>query len=144
METDYSSIIGTIIQKKPDLLLNGIGGPPYAAFVKQAQQFNLFKSMKFAGTYIIRVRCHLIIWSELSDWFDVRDLGPILSEHASDDRVHSRVLKGCQSVSRGNNFNVLYVSFSPGSGDTEGWWCRSPGPLVNALENVSSIHLSVR
>ena len=40
-----------VVQKKPDVLLQGIGGPPYAAFVQQAQQFNLFSKIKVLGTY---------------------------------------------------------------------------------------------
>ena len=50
-QTDYTSDISAIISKKPDVLFLGLGGPPYISFIKQAQQFNLFGTMKVIGTY---------------------------------------------------------------------------------------------
>jgi branched-chain amino acid transport system substrate-binding protein len=50
-EMDFSSSIGTILSKKPDLIITGLGGPQWPAFIKQAAQFNLFQQCKVAAMY---------------------------------------------------------------------------------------------
>jgi branched-chain amino acid transport system substrate-binding protein len=51
MEMDFSSIIGTILNKKPNMIISGLGGPQWPAFIKQAGQFGLFKSTKIGAIY---------------------------------------------------------------------------------------------
>lgn len=51
MEMDFSSSIGAISAKKPDLIITGLGGPQWPAFIKQAGQFGLFKTTKLAAIY---------------------------------------------------------------------------------------------
>jgi branched-chain amino acid transport system substrate-binding protein len=48
---DFSNDISAVLAKKPDMVYSGLGGPPYINFVKQAQQFDLFKQVKFLGTF---------------------------------------------------------------------------------------------
>lgn len=51
-EMEFSNIISAALAKKPDLILCGIAGPPYANFVQQARRFNLFQKVKVAaGAY---------------------------------------------------------------------------------------------
>ena len=50
-ETDLSGSINTLIAKKPDLVISGLGGPQWAAFVQQGTQFNLFSKVKVAAIY---------------------------------------------------------------------------------------------
>ena len=51
-EMEFSNIISAGLAKKPDLILCGIAGPPYANFVQQARRFNLFQKVKVAaGAY---------------------------------------------------------------------------------------------
>lgn len=50
-EMDFSSSIGTILTKNPDLIITGLGGPQWPAFIKQATQFNLFQKCKVVAEY---------------------------------------------------------------------------------------------
>ena len=45
-EMEFSNIISAALAKKPDLMLLGVAGPPYANFVQQARRFNLFQKAK--------------------------------------------------------------------------------------------------
>jgi branched-chain amino acid transport system substrate-binding protein len=51
MEMDFSNNINAIIAKKPSLVITGLGGPQWPAFVKQAQQFGLFQKCKVVAMY---------------------------------------------------------------------------------------------
>lgn len=50
-EMEFSNSIGAISAKKPDLIITGLGGPQWPAFIKQAVQFGLFKTTKLAAIY---------------------------------------------------------------------------------------------
>jgi len=53
-DMEFSNIISSALAKKPDLILLGLAGPPYANFVQQARRFNLFQKAKVAaGAYLI-------------------------------------------------------------------------------------------
>ncbi|MGD0660383.1 MAG: ABC transporter substrate-binding protein [Syntrophorhabdales bacterium] len=53
-EMEFSNVISAALAKKPDLILLGVAGPPYANFVQQARRFNLFQKTKVAaGFYIL-------------------------------------------------------------------------------------------
>lgn len=53
-EMEFSNIISSALARKPDLILLGLAGPPYANFVQQARRFNLFQKAKVAaGAYLI-------------------------------------------------------------------------------------------
>jgi branched-chain amino acid transport system substrate-binding protein len=48
-ETDFSAHISTILAKKPDIVYDGVGGPPAANFFQQAKQLDLFSQIKLFG-----------------------------------------------------------------------------------------------
>jgi branched-chain amino acid transport system substrate-binding protein len=50
-ETDLSNNLNAILAKKPSLLITGLGGPQWPAFIKQAQQFGLFQQCKVVAMY---------------------------------------------------------------------------------------------
>jgi branched-chain amino acid transport system substrate-binding protein len=53
-DMEFSNIISSALAKKPDLILLGLAGPPYANFVQQARRFNLFQKAKVAaGAYLL-------------------------------------------------------------------------------------------
>jgi len=53
-EMEFSNIISAALAKKPDLILLGVAGPPYANFVQQARRFNLYQKTKTAaGAYLL-------------------------------------------------------------------------------------------
>jgi branched-chain amino acid transport system substrate-binding protein len=51
MEMDFSNNINAILAKKPSLIITGLGGPQWPAFIKQAQQFGLFEKCKVVAMY---------------------------------------------------------------------------------------------
>jgi len=53
-DMEFTNIISTALAKKPDLILLGLAGPPYANFVQQARRFNMFQKAKVAaGAYVL-------------------------------------------------------------------------------------------
>ena len=53
-DMEFSNIVSSALAKKPDLVLLGLAGPPYANFVQQARRFNFFQKTKTAaGAYLL-------------------------------------------------------------------------------------------
>ena len=49
--TEFSNIISSVVNKKPDMLIGAVAGPNFVSLVNQGNQFGLFKVCDYYGWY---------------------------------------------------------------------------------------------